>query len=102
MEAQYSDLDYLRPADYYRGNPTVLHEARRQKLQQAWHRRKEANLGLDSVRSPWKWRGPYQAIGMICAAADETKQGSLFAREVSKTAVQPLLYLVQNSKNGAL
>jgi putative transposase len=49
-----SALGYLRPMDYYYGKPAALHEARRQKLRQARHRRKEANLGLESVRSPWK------------------------------------------------
>jgi transposase InsO family protein len=45
-------LGYLRPVDYYRGNPAELHEARRQKLYQARHRRKEANLGLEQPTLP--------------------------------------------------
>jgi len=45
-------LGYLRPVDYYRGNPAALHEARRQKLRQARHRRKEANLGLEQRTLP--------------------------------------------------
>jgi putative transposase len=48
----HSALGYLRPVDYYRGNPAVLHEARRQKLRQARHRRKEANLGLEQRTLP--------------------------------------------------
>jgi putative transposase len=51
-ERLHSALGYLRPVDYYRGNPAVLHEARRQKLQQARHRRKEANLGLEQRTLP--------------------------------------------------
>lgn len=51
-ERLHSALGYLRPADYYRGNPAVLHETRRQKLQQARHRRKEANLGLEQRMLP--------------------------------------------------
>jgi putative transposase len=43
----HSALGYLRPVDYYRGNPAELHEARRQKLSQARHRRKEANLAIE-------------------------------------------------------
>jgi putative transposase len=42
----HSALGYLRPVDYYRGDPERLHEARRQKLSQARHRRKETNVGL--------------------------------------------------------
>ena len=39
-------VGFLRPVDYYRGNPRVLHERRRRKLSQARHRRKQINLGL--------------------------------------------------------
>lgn len=39
-------LGYLRPLDYYRGDPTALVEIRRQKLAAARHHRKEANLRL--------------------------------------------------------
>jgi transposase InsO family protein len=42
----HSALGYLRPVDYYRGDPAALQEARRVKLAQARHRRKEKNLGL--------------------------------------------------------
>ena len=51
-ERLHSALGYLRPVDYYRGNPAALHEARRQKLRQARHRRKEANLGLEQRTLP--------------------------------------------------
>jgi putative transposase len=42
----HSALGYLRPIDYYRGNPEALRAERRQKLVQARHRRREANLEL--------------------------------------------------------
>jgi putative transposase len=42
----HSSLGYLRPIDYYRGDPQSLHEARRQKLAAARHRRREKNLKL--------------------------------------------------------
>ena len=46
QERLHSALGFLRPMDYYRGDPEVLREQRRQKLAQARHRRKEANLGI--------------------------------------------------------
>jgi len=45
-ERLHSSLGYLRPVDYYRGEPESLHEARRRKLSAARHRRKEKNLQL--------------------------------------------------------
>jgi len=45
-ERLHSALGFLRPVDYYRGRPEVLHETRRRKLAQARHRRKEANLRI--------------------------------------------------------
>lgn len=45
-ERLHSSLGYLRPIDYYRGQPESLHEARRRKLSVARHRRKEKNLQL--------------------------------------------------------
>ena len=45
-ERLHSALGFLRPLDYYRGEPAVLHEARRVKLRAARHRRKEVNLQL--------------------------------------------------------
>lgn len=46
QERLHSALGYLRPLDYYRGDPQALHEARRQKLTAARHRRREENLKL--------------------------------------------------------
>jgi putative transposase len=45
-ERLHSALGYLRPADAYRGDPAALQAARRVKLVQARHARKEANLKL--------------------------------------------------------
>ena len=45
-ERLHSALGYLRPVDYYRGNPSRMHESRRRKLMQARHRRKQINLGI--------------------------------------------------------
>lgn len=45
-ERLHSALGFLRPVDYYRGDPAALHEARRLKLAQARHQRKEKNLQL--------------------------------------------------------
>jgi putative transposase len=42
----HSALGYLRPVDYYRGDPKALHEERRTKLVEARHRRRETNLAL--------------------------------------------------------
>lgn len=39
----HSALGFLRPADYYRGDPDELYAQRRQKLAAARHRRKEKN-----------------------------------------------------------
>lgn len=49
----HSALGYLRPVDYYRGNPEALKEERRVKMAQARHRRKEINLGLKQKTLPW-------------------------------------------------
>jgi len=45
-ERLHRALGYLRPIDYYRGNPEVLHEERRRKMKVARHARKEENLKL--------------------------------------------------------
>jgi len=45
-ERLHSALGFLRPVDYYRGEPAVLQEARRVKLRAARHRRKELNLQI--------------------------------------------------------
>ena len=46
-ERLHSALGYLRPRDYYRGDPEACKAARRLKLAQARHRRRERNLGLE-------------------------------------------------------
>jgi transposase InsO family protein len=46
QERLHRALGYLRPIDYYRGNPGQLHEARRHKMATARHRRREQNLKL--------------------------------------------------------
>jgi putative transposase len=46
QERLHRALGYLRPIDYYRGNPADLHEARREKLAEARHQRRETNLAL--------------------------------------------------------
>jgi transposase InsO family protein len=48
----HSALDYLRPIDYYRGDPAALHEARRRKMAQARHQRREKNLKLRQPTLP--------------------------------------------------
>jgi transposase InsO family protein len=52
-ERLHSALGFLRPADYYRGNPAELHAARRRKLAEARHRRREKNLRLRQPTLPW-------------------------------------------------
>ena len=51
-ERLHSSLGYLRPIDYYRGDPQALHEARRRKLAAARHRRRERNLELRQPTLP--------------------------------------------------
>jgi transposase InsO family protein len=53
-ERLHSSLGYLRPRDYYRGDPQSLHEARRQKLAVARHQRREKNLELRQPTLPLK------------------------------------------------
>jgi transposase InsO family protein len=45
-ERPHSSLGYLRPIDYYRGDPHTLHEAWRKKIAAARHRRREKSLKL--------------------------------------------------------
>jgi transposase InsO family protein len=45
-ERLHSALQFLRPIDYYRGDPEKLIEERRRKLAEARHRRKEVNLEI--------------------------------------------------------
>lgn len=51
-ERLHSSLGFLRPVDYYRGDPTGLHEVRRGKLARARHRRREKNLMLRQPTLP--------------------------------------------------
>lgn len=51
-ERLHSALGYLRPMDYYRGHPAELYEARRRKMAQARHRRREKNLSLRQPTLP--------------------------------------------------
>lgn len=57
-ERLHSALNYLRPVDYYRGEPDKLLEERRRKLIQARQRRKEKNLSIRQrelvVKDPWE------------------------------------------------
>jgi putative transposase len=52
-ERLHSALGYLTPADYYRGNPAARYAARRTKLSQARHQRKEKNLELEQRTLPF-------------------------------------------------
>jgi len=49
-ERLHSALGYLRPVDYYRGDPRRLHEIRRLKLAQARQARKAANFRFPDLR----------------------------------------------------
>ena len=51
-ERLHSALGYLRPIDYYRGEPARLHEQRRRKMAEARHRRREKNLKLRQPTLP--------------------------------------------------
>jgi putative transposase len=51
-ERLHSALGYLRPMDYYRGDPAALHAARRRKMAEARHRRRETNLNLRQPTLP--------------------------------------------------
>jgi putative transposase len=51
-ERLHSALDYLRPIDYYRGNPQSLKDERRRKLSEARNRRKQNNLKLRQPTLP--------------------------------------------------
>jgi putative transposase len=51
-ERLHSSLGFLRPIDYYRGQPDTLHEARRRKLVVARHERREKNLKLRQPTLP--------------------------------------------------
>lgn len=49
----HSSLNFLRPVDYYRGNPETLLAQRRRKLTQARELRKQENLKLRQRLIPW-------------------------------------------------
>jgi transposase InsO family protein len=49
----HSALGFLPPQAYYRGNPQVRYAARRTKLAQARHQRKEKNLELQQRKLPF-------------------------------------------------
>jgi putative transposase len=51
-ERLHSALGYLRPIDYYRGDPDELKELRRRKMASARHRRRETNLELRQPTLP--------------------------------------------------
>jgi putative transposase len=57
-ERLHSALGYLRPVDYYRGDPEAKKEVRRQKLTQARHRRRERNLALEQRTLPYTTENP--------------------------------------------
>jgi putative transposase len=49
-ERLHSSLEYLRPVDYYLGNPQALLAERQTKLREAAARRKEVNRGKKEIR----------------------------------------------------
>jgi putative transposase len=53
-ERLHSALHFLRPVDYYRGQPATLLEARRRKLAEARHRRREQNLQVGQFTLPFE------------------------------------------------
>jgi putative transposase len=55
-ERLHSALGYLAPADYYRGKPEERYAARRTKLSQARHQRKEKNLEVKERTLPFPGR----------------------------------------------
>jgi len=52
-ERLHSALGFLRPADYYRGDPEALQAKRRRQLQEAKALRKQENLNLRQRLLPW-------------------------------------------------
>lgn len=53
QERLHSALNYQTPATWYRGNPEGVAQARRMKLAQARHRRKQINLGIRQKTLPY-------------------------------------------------
>lgn len=95
-ERLHSALHFLRPVDYYKGNPEELLEIRRQKLIQARQKRKEGNLGkkklrqaelstiaLSSLRASQKARSAE-------AHVDNSKDGSLEGSENRNFSEEPI------------
>jgi transposase InsO family protein len=50
-ERLHSALKYLRPADYYRGNPEALLAERKRKLREAAAKRREVNKGHNLIKT---------------------------------------------------
>jgi len=57
-ERLHSALGFLRPVDYYRGDPEQMYAVRRQKLAHARHRRREKNLQLRQPTLPFTTEEP--------------------------------------------
>jgi putative transposase len=53
-ERLHSALHFLRPMDYYRGEPEKLLAERARKMAEARHRRREANLGVRQTTIPFE------------------------------------------------
>lgn len=53
-ERLHATLSYLRPIDYYRGNPEVLLAERRRRLETARELRKQENINLRQRQLPWR------------------------------------------------
>jgi putative transposase len=53
-ERLHSALGYLAPVVYYRGDPQACQDARRRKMAEARHRRKEKNLELKQRTIPFE------------------------------------------------
>jgi len=51
-ERLHSSLNFLKPIDYYRGNPEKLLEERKTKILQARHKRREQNLKIKQKSLP--------------------------------------------------